>query len=319
MKKIVIHAGLPKTGSTFLQENVFSSIPANVCAYNPKNLQRLLVRMCKQVVGRGALEPDEIASLKKQVDEEINRQEADILLISIEGLLPLHSGGASTGNNIFKVLKALIDDALIVIFIREQSAWLRSAYSFYLVSGYIFPFEEYVNKTADGCFKQREPGQVAINVQDYDNQAIKDIARQHYPNVLCFRFEDLFSGKQEAVLSRLTSAIGLAPLKPRASQAVNKGLDERLMVIASKVIGYVPFRGPWQLAYLYPRYSALTPLELIRCSYLRSSGLVALAIARLLYKYTPYAKDARLFSPQDEAHIKGFYLEKNNTFWAANS
>jgi hypothetical protein len=316
-KRIIIHAGLPKTASTFLQENVFPLLPKTDCCYNPEGLAVPLTEMCKRVAARGELSSSELIDLKHKVDDEISRIKNETLLISIEGFLPVHCGGIVTGRNIFKVLGQLFDNATIIIFLREQSAWLRSAYSFYLVTKCILPFEEFVNKTADGSFGERSPRQLGVCVYDYAHQSIKNVAQSHFDTVLCFSFEELFS-KQEAVLEALAKIIGVTKLSVRNAQVVNKGLDERLMVIVSRVARRIPFHAKWSIDYLYSNLVTLSFWERVKYTYLKISRRFCMAISNALYQYTDYAQGASLFSEVDKACIKDFYLQSNAEFWSQN-
>lgn len=314
MKKIIIHAGLPKTGSTFLQENIFPGLPADLCAYNPEKLRRMLVEMCKKVIVQGALSEDEVEELRRRVNNEISQIEQDALLISIEGFLPVHLGTYVYADNILGVLKKLTPDATIVIYLREQSAWIRSAYSFCLVSKYILPFDEFVSRDRDGNLCQRSGNHLSLSVYNYPHQTVRDLAKRHFQDVHCFCFEKLFS-HQESELEKLAKIIGVPRLTARASDKVNKGLDERLMLIVSAVLGWIPFRSCWRTDFFYPRYSKMGLLDRLNYYYLRRSGLLAMMIARVLYRCTNMAKNQRLFTDANEADIKSFYRSSNEEFW----
>lgn len=119
--KIVIHIGMHKTGTTFLQQEVFSKIP-NINYQNKINLSTKV-------------------------------EEGKINLFSDENL----DGGsyrlfAKNENriNILKNLHTLFPNAYIILCIRNKKTWLYSAYKQYIVAYKSCTFEEYKERLDKG-------------------------------------------------------------------------------------------------------------------------------------------------------------------------
>ena len=134
MNKVVIHAGLPKTATSFLQEKVFPNLPKDECAFNPEGLNRILIEMSKEVQSGRGLDKGRISRIQEEVDRELGLVKAPVLLLAVEGLMPLHCGGFENTEQILDILRELFPGAEIVLFFREPLAWFRSAYSFCLGS-----------------------------------------------------------------------------------------------------------------------------------------------------------------------------------------
>lgn len=317
-KRIVIHAGLPKTATSFLQENVFPHISSEECAFNPAPINHLLLEMCKELVTGARISSERIDAMRALVDREIEKIDAPVLLISVEGLLPLHCGGFDRSDRILRILKKLFDNPVIIVFLREQSAWIRSAYSFCLVSKFILPFDQFVNRESEGQFANRVSGLLSVDVFDYSFPAIRGLVKQHFETSYYFSFEELFE-HQATVLQRLAGIIGVSELAVHSDGQVNKGLDEGLMVLLSKTVAAVPFRKRWRKKYLFRRYVRLGLREKISWHYLRLTGRLAMIISRMLYQFTDQSSGAKLFSSQEVQQIKDFYRESNRQFWAAEA
>lgn len=120
--KVFIHIGMHKTGTTFLQQEVFPKIP-NI-------------------------------NYQTKVDLTTKVEERKINLFSDENL----DGGSyrlfATGKkriNILKNLHTLFPDAYIILCLRDKESWLKSAYKQYIVAYQSCPFEEY-KKRLDPAF-----------------------------------------------------------------------------------------------------------------------------------------------------------------------
>jgi len=115
--EVVIHIGLHKTGTTFLQTEVFPKIP-NI------NYQTKVDLTTKVVPGKINLFSDE------NLDGGSYR-----LFNTVENRY-----------NIMKNLHSLYPNAKIILCIRDRDAWLRSAYKQYIVAYKSCSFEEYKNR-----------------------------------------------------------------------------------------------------------------------------------------------------------------------------
>lgn len=318
VQKVIIHAGLPKTATSFLQENVFPSLPEDRCAFNPEPIVRLLLNMVKRLIAGSAMSDGEVESLKREIVAEMAQINAPALLISVEGLLPLHCGGTATSDRILNVLKQLFENPTLVVFLREQAAWFRSAYSFCLVSKYVLPFDEFVNRGKNGDFGPRRTDGLNLCVYDYEYEKIRQLVYRHFKTVYFFSFEELFSS-QEKVFKRLAELIGVLEIRIGSQKKVNQALDERLMVLISKIIRCFPLRSYWKPPYLYVRHASLGWTEMARYLYLRKAGFFSMILARLIHRLPQAGAAGHLFTPEDERRIKSYYAESNARFWAEES
>jgi len=119
--KIIIHIGLHKTGTTFLQQEVFPKIP-NI-------------------------------NYQTKVDLTTKVEEGKINLFSDENL----DGGSyrlfntvEQRYNIMENLHKLYPNAKIILCIRDKDSWLKSAYKQYIVAYKSCSFEEYKQRIDKG-------------------------------------------------------------------------------------------------------------------------------------------------------------------------
>lgn len=316
MPRVVIHAGLPKTATSFLQAQVFPLIDSAECVFNPDRLTRMLIELSKQVQSGCEVDEDQLDRLEAEVGRELEAINAPVVLISVEGLMPLHVGGYENTQKILSVVKRLYPDADVVVFLREQMSWFRSAYSFCLVSKYVLPFDDFVCREGPNKFGDRSCSGLGVNVMDYEWHKVRQLVNQFYASVRFFRFEDLLSEDRERVLSELAVILGVAQLTVGSSDHVNKGLDEALMVKISKIARLMPFRAHWHAKYLYTRYSNLGAMDRIKYFYLRKSGQLAVLIAKILYKLSG-GGDQKLFSEDELNRVRSHYRSSNAAFWEA--
>jgi len=110
--KVIIHIGLHRTGTTFLQKDVFEKIP-NINYVFDDSLHRI-----KLTPGTN--------------------------LISNEGLSLSMPHSLPNRIQILDLLKILFPEAKIIIGFREKEKWLRSCYYRYVISGGKLSFEKYL-------------------------------------------------------------------------------------------------------------------------------------------------------------------------------
>ena len=115
--KIVIHIGLHKTGTTFLQQEIFSKIP-NI---NYQNTVNLTTKVVPNVIN---------------VFSDENLDGGSYRLFNIAG----------QRYTILKNLHALFPDAYIILCLRDKDAWLQSAYKQYAMAYFGYTFLEYFRK-----------------------------------------------------------------------------------------------------------------------------------------------------------------------------
>jgi hypothetical protein len=112
--KTVLHIGLPKTGTTFLQQKVFSSMEHEGLLYNPNPLMKIIKKYFD----------NKVDILKVKI--ELGKLNANTLFLSEEGF-SVQGYSFEYGENLLK-LKSIFPDASIILFFRYQPDWLLSMY-----------------------------------------------------------------------------------------------------------------------------------------------------------------------------------------------
>lgn len=160
MSQVIVHIGLHKTATSFLQRNVFPNLPETIYATN----NEFFVPWQKQVVNK-------------------NRY----LFLSYEGFsgspwqfnrpkIKRRSFISSYEENI-NALARYFPEASIIVFIREHSGWLRSLYKQYLHEGGTEHFNQFYGKILT-------PEDLAISTR------IK-MLREKFKNIYVLDYQDL--------------------------------------------------------------------------------------------------------------------------------
>ena len=142
MKNYIIHIGLPKTGSSFLQEMVFPRFEG--ISYHSNVALRSYVEF-----NHLQLADDSLYDAKK-TQKLIDQFEGEKILLSDErfGGRFLGFGGAINRSITAKRLKQHMPNAKIIVFLRGQTSAIYSSYSQY-VKGFakgIKPFQKFVHQ-----------------------------------------------------------------------------------------------------------------------------------------------------------------------------
>ncbi len=133
-KKIVLHIGLPKTATTFLQEMVFSKLNDVFFVGYPevKKIENTplfyINELNKHTYNKPELPENELNKLKSDISEYINNLAEKNILISNETLC----GQIISFQNSYKnarFLKEIFNSAKIVFTFRNQADWAESVYN----------------------------------------------------------------------------------------------------------------------------------------------------------------------------------------------
>lgn len=212
MTDVVLHIGLHKTATRFLQRAVFASLDRDRFLVNPEPLFSTLKRTLRHPDSAAAARID--AAATEALQEAGNRT----LVVSdptISG--DMYSSHADWQKN-RDLVRRLFPEARIVYFVRRQSDWLHSAYRQALLKGPGIPIEFFLNYR-DGEFHPRTARVIGggrnVNALDL---CFLDIYRGYAESfgpdkVYLFRQEDL-RNRPEAVYARLAEALGLERLPP---------------------------------------------------------------------------------------------------------
>lgn len=207
-RQIVVHIGLHKTGTRFLQRMVFRQLDPARFNVNPDSLLRPL---------RAALRSPDYAPMAHEAAAAWRAAGDDRTLVLSE---PHISGDMYSSHQDYldnlALLRELFPEARILFFVRKQSDWLQSAYRQHLVKGRTVPIEVFLN-FYDGEFRPRLHRWVygSRNVEALTLRFL-DIYRAYAESygeerVFLFRQEDL-KARGDAVKQRLAEILGLPRL-----------------------------------------------------------------------------------------------------------
>lgn len=123
--KVFIHIGLHRTGTTFLQKEVFPLLPGVDYLYKP---------LLQEVINYSSFH--------------------NKLLISDEGLIGRIWNAER--NLLLQRLYNLFPEASIIVGFRKHNAWIRSTYSLYLRRGGTLTVDQFIQNDNEGILKRRQ-------------------------------------------------------------------------------------------------------------------------------------------------------------------
>lgn len=207
---VVLHIGLHKAATRFLQREVFANLQEERFLFNPPDLIRALKRAIR-FPG-----PDTYAAVHHVAADAVRQAGERTLLVSD----PTISGDMYSSHEDWRdnrdLVRELFPQARIIYFTRRQSDWLQSAYRQQLAKGAAVPIETFLNYR-DGAFQQRPARFVggARNTNAHDLRFLTlyvgYAAAFGAENVYLFRHEDL-SRQPDAVYARLCEALDIPEL-----------------------------------------------------------------------------------------------------------
>ena len=173
MKKIIVHIGYPKTGTTWFQDNFYPYVE-NYKYFNREEFKNLFL----------------LGSNKEIYDYSQKTYNNSNHILCEEEIINIKSGLSVEDKA--KRLKLIFDNPKIIIFIRNQFDILESKYSEFLKSGGSLSFEELINH----LFKIGK-----IRQWNYYNQIniYNDIFGKE--NVNLFLYEDFNSNNMKFILN----------------------------------------------------------------------------------------------------------------------
>lgn len=211
MRDVILHIGLHKTATRFLQRAVFHRLDTEKFAVNPEPLFSTLRQAARHPGSQGAADEARVAAAEA-------RAAADDRTIvvsdpSISG--DMYSSHVDYAQNL-ALVHELFPDAYVIYFVRQHSDWLQSAYRQALVKGPGMPIERFLN-FYEGAFRPRLARRVhgVRNVEALTLRFLeiyRGYADRFGPErVFLFRQEDL-RRRPDDVYPRLAEALGLGEL-----------------------------------------------------------------------------------------------------------
>ncbi|PRQ07584.1 hypothetical protein [Enhygromyxa salina] len=246
-KQIIIHVGLHKTGTTFLQDRVFPALPG-VRFVHPLHYAQPsdgpIERLLLDLMFRNAACID-VARHRQRIDAWLAQVREPTVLISSEAIVgwPIenHSNLAVNAEYLARVFPT----AKIWLVVRRQDRWVESAYAQLLKAGFSTSIERYLNYR-DGRFDRYNVGLYNgpnVDARDLDWDAFDRHYRERWGHdaVLTLPFE-LFSQASAEFLGRFYAFAEIDPAQrvfPDTSERVNERWSPLAAGVA-KLVNKVP-------------------------------------------------------------------------------
>ncbi len=210
---VILHIGLHKTGTRYLQRMVFARLDATRFAVNPPAVWQPLRRAVRNPGDKAMAE-----SARQAVADWRARNDPRTLIISEPHICgDMFSGYQDYAENV-PLVASLFPDARVIYFVRRPTDWLQSAYRQLLARGRSVPVQVFLN-FYDGAFRPRLD-RWAHGSRNLDALALPflDIYRAYAEaygadRVHVFQQEDL-RGRLTLVERRLAQVLGLDALPP---------------------------------------------------------------------------------------------------------
>jgi hypothetical protein len=208
---VLVHVGLPKTGTTWLQEHLFSNLERGF--WGPAQTEDSPKQQTKSFGRLLYLGPDKrLVSEDKFDPHDIRRQLEDVVVEP--GVVPVISNERLSGHplsNAFdravlaRRIKAVFPNARIFVCIREQKAMILSSYYQYLKYGGWGSLRRFLEPPADA----RQPS-LDLDIWDYERLVCLYQSLFGVDKVLVLPFE-MFLEEPRHYVERICSFAGLRP------------------------------------------------------------------------------------------------------------
>jgi hypothetical protein len=233
-KNVVIHVGMPKTATTFLQAALFPQIPDAFYYDKDPELGRLIFNMPFSHPHFTDLAPYR-ACIERVARERPERT----MLISHESLSGHPWFNFENHENDAATLRALFPDAKILVTIRRQDTFLESLYSHSIHMGFAQPLDRFLNYR-DGEFDKYHYNRgLNVDVGRLDLSYLVGVYEQLFgrANVLVLPYEMIAKQRAE-FLERFFAFSGCEPVTPdwdlteRMPQVIGRSLSNRTSRLA---------------------------------------------------------------------------------------
>lgn len=265
-KRIILHVGLHKTGTTFLQDRVFPELPG-VRFVHPLHYAQAsdgpIERFMLELFFRNAAHID-VDHHRKAIAAWLARVEEPTVLISSEAIV----GWPIENHSNFRVnadlLAELFPSAQVVFVVRRQDRWVESAYSQVLKAGFSTSIERYLN-FREGRFQRYNVGLYHgpnVDARDLDWGPFDAHYRRRFgERAVCTLPFELFTRDSDAFLRHIYAfmAVEGGPF-PDASQRVNTSWSP-LAANVARVVNTIPMPVKRALRERIPK--DLHPAELV--------------------------------------------------------
>jgi hypothetical protein len=220
--RIVIHIGLHKTASTYLQQHIFPRIDRRKVIYNPDDIFYFI----NSIFTLDLKDENRIQKANETVLPYRDLDTDQTLLISSEAISQLSFIQNYAEN--MKTLKAIFGEAEIVVFLREQSAWFESCYRESIKHHFYQDASSFLNFDGKGFshsdVRLNDDGMLNMDVYKADWAALLKLVNALFPSTHVFLYED-FSQNNLTETNRLLSILCHPPFDSVPAVRSNPGLS----------------------------------------------------------------------------------------------
>jgi hypothetical protein len=298
---VLVHVGMARTGTTWLQKHVFANSPHLFTPADPslppmERAKQLGRRLCKDDKERLVSELDfDVAAFRRECDA-ILVPASQRAVISSERLSGSVLSGGFDRAIISRRIKAVFPNARILLVIREQRALLMSMYIQYLKYGGWHMIEDFVDPPSDGRLPCFTPSYLMYDrlISLYQESFGK-------ANVLVLPYE-MFASAVRDYVGEICTFAGIPELPAFPVDKVENARRRNVSSYALKRITY-RFRSSSANGFapsVLPKWLRAGTLHGLRT-------LIDLAVPQTLEK----SFSERLRSKLDRALPPGFYAESN--------
>ena len=256
-KNIVLHVGLHKTGTSYLQRHVFPHLPQTRFVY-PRHYvpedQNPITEFAYRMFHVNPTLLD-TTDEKQKIDAFIEGLSQPNVLISSEDFFGFYFENYLTHRSNSALLKAVFPAAKVVMVTRRQDKWLESAYKQTLHGGFSTSVNRFLN------YKNSTFGDYNVGVYQGPNVGVKDLNWagfvQYYQqlfgaqNVLVLPYE-LFVENPNLFLEKFYAFSGLPEFYPEQKEQTNRGYS-LLSGTVARVVNKLPMTLKRDLKQVVPR------------------------------------------------------------------
>ncbi len=241
-KNIILHVGLGKTGTTFLQKKVFPFIENNfyggVFTQTPSVLDKISDLIYKNDMK--FYKSIEIENTKNKVNNFVQTLKEENIIYSDEGFVAQPYYKNSNNNNVNNAIKQIFPNAKIFFVFRKQSDWI---YSYYCHLSKVGKFNNYTSLDNYMGYKQgvfTKNGHLDINQLNWGIIYNKYAKLFGENNVLAIPYELMKEAPVE-FLSKFYEFFGIESYYPESFEKVNARSEKLITEINLLLRGYLDF------------------------------------------------------------------------------
>jgi len=188
-KEIIIHTGLHKTGSSFVQDH-FKSVNSNEFKIFLPNSQ--ITKLLQKYLDNSKIE------IREEIKNIIQNEKSQKIILSSEAILGHQYYHYKDCSKRYQLLEEIFDHPKYIIFFREPSKIIYSGYLNGLQKSYSLRFENYINKNKNDPFNRYFYNHFVrgldYKIYNYNN-ILKDFLNIQN-RVLFVDYEDFFKKKE---------------------------------------------------------------------------------------------------------------------------